>query len=66
MKTEYTVQAAENCNETTWTDRRKAISYARSITDTTNGITSVYDGDILIAQYRYTPEMGGRTFRAQI
>ena len=66
MKKTYTVQAASNYSETTWTNKRKALQYAHKIADAINPIASVYAGDELIAQYRYTPEMGGRTFRAQI
>lgn len=66
MKKQYRVTSVSGYNETTWTNKRLAIRHARNTADATNGISSVYDGDVMIAQYRYTPEMGGKTYRAEI
>jgi len=63
--TTYTVKPQSNYNEVEFSNRRKAYKYARSITDTTNHSTFVVDvNGVTLAWWRWTPENGGRCYRA--
>lgn len=67
----YIVEARENYATMRFTNFRKACKYARSITDSTNPSTMVWEelpsgANKHVAWWRYTPQVGGRTYRACI
>jgi hypothetical protein len=74
MTSRYIISPASNYAEFTETNRRNALRYARNITDSTNARTTVHDAQTLdrhgepaiIAEYRYSPQMGGYTYRAEV
>lgn len=63
----YTINPDSNYRPLTTASKREAYKYARSITDSTNPNTRVVDaaGKVL-AWWRYSPERGGRVYRAVV
>ena len=64
-KCRYVVIPVSNYSEQYFRNKRKAIRYARSITDSTNSSAKVLDiwKNSYIAGYGYTPNGGGETFK---
>lgn len=66
-KEKYIVAPRSNYSRVEFSNLREAKKYARSITDSTNPSTIVRNEyGCAVAWWRWTPEKGGRTYRAEL